>query len=213
MTYCLEISSRKLFFVSSVENVKAEIIEAAFKEFEQKGFGNSTLASIAERAGISRTTIYLYYKTKEAIFEAAIRGTVEQTIDEATHLAQGHEGDFRTVFASVLDLVYQRLVSGQASIILKVLVAEGQDMPDLIVFYRTKILSKGEQLIQGLIARGVSNGELSPDCLEYDVRILVAPAIFAGLWRNVFDKIDPLDIEAFKQMHIRLICDALLSRD
>lgn len=189
-----------------------EIINAAFREFDEKGFGKSTLASIAHRAGISRTTIYLYFDTKEAIFEAAIRGSVERTIDAAAESVRDAEGDFRSTFSKVIELIYERLVLGEASVILKVLISEGHDMPELVSFYRHKILSKGERTIETLIARGIATGELDADCTEYDVRVLVAPAIMAAIWRRVLDQVEPLDVESFRNTHIRLVCDALLRR-
>lgn len=187
-----------------------EIITAAFAEFEEKGFGGATLGSIAARAGISRTTIYLYFDTKEAIFEAAMRGSVEQTIDAAAMLVQRAEGDFRAVFSRVVDMIYARLVTGDASVLLRVLVAEGHEMPQLVALYRHEILSKGEATIRALIERGIASGELSEDARSYDVRLLVAPAIFAAIWMRVFAKVEPLEVEDFKASHIKLVCDALL---
>ncbi|MBV2361525.1 TetR/AcrR family transcriptional regulator [Thalassococcus sp. CAU 1522] len=190
----------------------AEIIAAALEEFEVRGFGRSTLAGIAKRAGISRTTIYLYFDTKEAIFEAAIRSSVERAIDDVAEIAGSAEGDFGTFFARAVDLIYDRLVEGKAAVFMKILVAEGQFMPDLVAFYRREILSKGEAAIGALIARGIKTGELPESCRSEDVRVFMAPAIFAALWLRVFDKVDPLDIEAFKQAHVRLVVDALRGR-
>lgn len=181
-------------------------------EFEEKGFAHSTLASIAKRASISRTTIYLYYETKEAILEAAIRNSVERTIDEVARMVRVHDADFSTLFANAIDIIYDQLVQGESAIFLKILVAEGQTMPDLVSFYRHQILSKGEAVIAALIERGIANGELSESCRAEDVRIFMAPVIFAGLWTRVFGKIDPLDITAFKDAHVRLVTDALMAR-
>ncbi len=42
-----------------------EIRRAALAELAEKGIGGSTLGGIAKRAGISRTTVYLYFETKQ----------------------------------------------------------------------------------------------------------------------------------------------------
>ncbi len=189
-----------------------EIVTAALAEFEERGFGQSTLASIARRAGISRTTIYLYFESKEAILQATIRNSVERAIDDVAGIARSREGDFRTLFALAVDVIYQRLVEGDAAVLFKVLVAEGQLMPELVAFYRREILSKGERAIRSLIERGIATGELSEACRSDDVRIYISPAVFAALWMRVFDRVDPLDIAAFKTAHVRLVTDALLAR-
>jgi len=189
-----------------------EILAAAMAEFDAVGFGQTTMAGIAKRAGISRTTIYLYYDTKEAIFEAAIRNSVEQTIDQVANLARSQESDFRALFGAAIDVIYDELVEGKAAIFLKILVAEGHAMPDLVTFYRREILSKGEAAITALIAQGIASGALSESCRHDDPRIYVAPTIFAALWMRVFDQIDPLDVDAFKDAHVRLVVDALCAR-
>lgn len=189
-----------------------EILSAALDEFADKGFGHSTLAGIAARAGISRTTIYLYYDTKEAILEAVIRNSVEAAIDDVASLVAVARGDFRSLFTRAIDIIYDRLLQGNAAVFFKILVAEGHVMPDLVGFYRREILSKGEQVIAALIERGIASGDLSPSCRDEDVRVFVAPAIFAALWKQVFDAVDPLNVTRFKDAHVRLVTDALLSR-
>ncbi len=189
----------------------SEIITAALQEFGQNGFAGTTLSGVASRAGISRTTIYLYFDTKEAIFEAAMRAAVETTIDDVAGMIATVEGDFRSLFNRMITLIYGRLVQSEASVILKILVAEGHAMPDLVALYRNEILSKGERTMHALIERGIARGELGPAARDLDVRVLMAPAIFAAIWTQVFDRVDPLDQTAFQASHVQMVCDALLA--
>lgn len=54
---------------------KEEIIDAAEKLFFEKGLAAATMDEIAERAELSKGTIYLYYKSKEDLYLAvSIRG-------------------------------------------------------------------------------------------------------------------------------------------
>jgi AcrR family transcriptional regulator len=47
---------------------KQQILTAAFECFLQYGYSKSTLGDIAKKAGISRTSIYLYFSNKEDLF-------------------------------------------------------------------------------------------------------------------------------------------------
>lgn len=189
-----------------------EIIQAALEELTEKGISGSTLGGIAARAGISRTTIYLYFKTKNDIFEGVARATVEQTIDEAAQIVSNFEGPFEQLFSDVMDAIYARLVEGDASVLLRSLVAEGRDHADLVAFYQREILAKGISTIERMIALGIARGELSPHASSLDPRLVAAPAIFAAIWRLVFEKTAPLDVEAFKRDHIRMVLDGILKR-
>ncbi len=47
---------------------RGQIQKAAVKVFAHRGFGNATVAEIAEEAGVAPGTIYLYFKGKEDLF-------------------------------------------------------------------------------------------------------------------------------------------------
>ena len=49
---------------------REEILAAARRVFATRGFRGTTIADIAEEAGIALGTIYLYYPSKEAVFAA-----------------------------------------------------------------------------------------------------------------------------------------------
>ena len=45
-----------------------EILEAAFVEFSRNGYASTALDQIAERAGVTKGTIYVYFENKEHLF-------------------------------------------------------------------------------------------------------------------------------------------------
>lgn len=59
-----------------------EILEAARKVFASKGFGNATVDDIAESAGISKGTVYLYFRSKQDLYLAALRAGIEEVHNE-----------------------------------------------------------------------------------------------------------------------------------
>jgi len=49
------------------------IMEAALELFEERGYSDTTVPEIARKAGIATGTIYIYFKTKEALVNALYR--------------------------------------------------------------------------------------------------------------------------------------------
>lgn len=49
------------------------ILEKAFELFSEEGYSGATFQKIADRCGISRTSIYKYFPNKERIFDYAIK--------------------------------------------------------------------------------------------------------------------------------------------
>ena len=58
------------------EHRREEIISSAEKVFFEKGLQTATMDEIAERAELGKSTLYLYYKSKEDLYLAVLlRGT------------------------------------------------------------------------------------------------------------------------------------------
>jgi len=52
------------------EKARERILEAALRIFSQKGYYETRMEDIAEKLGVSKRTLYLYYKNKEELFKA-----------------------------------------------------------------------------------------------------------------------------------------------
>ena len=71
------------------------ILEAAFKTFVSYGFKRTTMADIADEAGISRPALYLQFKNKSDIFRAGFEmfvgellGTMQSILAETGYLPE-----------------------------------------------------------------------------------------------------------------------------
>jgi AcrR family transcriptional regulator len=69
----------------------AAIVQAALGLFSRKGYPLTSIEQISEEAGIGKSTVYEYFPTKEALFEAAINTAAEDWIDGM--LAVGRQTD------------------------------------------------------------------------------------------------------------------------
>lgn len=195
------------------EHRPGEIRQAALEELREKGLAGSTFQGIARRAGISRTTVYLYFNSKMDIFEAVARDTMERALDEAAQAIVEFEGSYEQLFEKVIDRLYDQLVAGDARYIFKVMVAEGHDHSEIVAFYHREIFSKGEATLRSLISAGVESGALGQQASGLDPRTIIAPAIFAGIWSLIFSEIDPMDVEKFKRDHASIFLRGLLKRE
>ena len=72
-----------------VQQIRELIFAAAMAEFSERGFRGATIASIAERSGVSRMTVYKHAESKEQLLEKLsefsserLRMAIESAIDE-----------------------------------------------------------------------------------------------------------------------------------
>src|SRR6266571_2037530 len=54
----------------------AHISSAALEAFVENGFAATRLEDVAQRAGVSKGTLYLYFESKQALFKAAVRENI-----------------------------------------------------------------------------------------------------------------------------------------
>lgn len=72
---------------------RSTILEIAGKLFVDKGFAQTTMDDIAKEADYSKSTIYVYFKSKDEIYShiilenmALLRNTIEQAIEKNTNI-------------------------------------------------------------------------------------------------------------------------------
>lgn len=69
-----------------------EIIGAALKIFGNKGFAATRAEDIARQAGLGKGTIYLYFRSKEDIYAAAVQHAIDQLNERVRERLQTAEG-------------------------------------------------------------------------------------------------------------------------
>lgn len=67
------------------ERKRAAIIEAATQEFRTAGFEHTSMDSIAQRAGVSKRTVYNHFPSKEDLFAAIIQALKDRCNDVTQH--------------------------------------------------------------------------------------------------------------------------------
>jgi AcrR family transcriptional regulator len=63
------------------ERTLRKILDAAREEFGERGFSDSSIVGITQRAGVALGTFYTYFESKEALFQALVRDMSAQVRD------------------------------------------------------------------------------------------------------------------------------------
>src|SRR6476661_7851121 len=74
------------------ERTLRKILDGAREEFGERGFADSSIVGITQRAGVALGTFYTYFDSKEALFQALVRDMSAQVRDNVgPALAQGKD--------------------------------------------------------------------------------------------------------------------------
>ncbi|MFO1158709.1 MAG: TetR/AcrR family transcriptional regulator [Reyranellaceae bacterium] len=188
-----------------------EILSAALALFVEKGFAATRLDDVAERAGLSKAAIYLYFDDKTALLQAVIRQTISANIGTVETLAKGHRGPVAGLLPGILDFMASRVEETPMASIAKLVIAESRAFPEIGRFYLKEVIGRGIPLFEGLIARGVASGEFRRVDPGFTVRSLVAPMLLGIIWKTVFEPIggEKLDVRGLARHHADLMLHAL----
>jgi AcrR family transcriptional regulator len=108
-----------------------EILDAALSVFAEKGYAAAKLAEIAQRAGVSKAALYLYFETKEELFRAVARTLVATNLSAMAGALEASEAPFAELAPGLLGAVAAVLAEGRAVSIARMVIAESRNFPDL----------------------------------------------------------------------------------
>lgn len=194
------------------EDRPREICAAALEVFAERGFAAARLDEIARRAGVSKGTLYLYFRDKEDLFRAVVRDTIAPNI-EAIRAAVG---TVELPFAEVVRIVFARFAEKTAEApigqVAKIVVGESRNFPELAKVWHDEIASKAIGLIARLVERAQARGEVRPGDPRLHAFTLMGPMVLGMLWRETLQPVggEPLDIEQLASQHGETVLAGLL---
>lgn len=167
----------------------AEILDAALTVFAARGFAAAKLEDVATAAGVSKGTLYLYFDSKTALFEAMalelLRGPVLARADLALQAPSAAEA-----LRGIVQLIGEMLADRRRSALPKLIIAESGSFPELARFWLKNVIDPMRERLAGLIKRGIESGEFQPVDPWETAKLIIAPFLVASIWRQTFEALD-----------------------
>jgi AcrR family transcriptional regulator len=185
------------------------ILDAALDVFAQKGFAEARLEDVAARAGVAKGTIYLYFASKQALFEALVHSGIAAPIEAMESKILALDLPVEAVLRMLFTFLRIEVLGTRRHEIVRLLITEGSRFPTIAEFYHREVLTRGLGMLRRVANRAVERGELRSDELVRFPQLVVAPAVVAVLWAHLFQRLEPLDIEPMFDAHIALLMRAL----
>ena len=197
------------------EERPAEIIAAALETFAERGFAATRLDDIAERAGVTRGTLYLYFPSKEELFKAVVRRAIVPVIARGEEMVEHSQESSAALLTKILLMIPTAVAGSPVSAIPKLMISEARNFPDLAQFYLKEVIRRGRRLLTTIIARGIERGEFRPVDMDHVFYCVVGPVLLTMLWKHSFEPYDGkrLDAQALCRAHLDLLLHGLLKRE
>jgi hypothetical protein len=93
--------------------------------------------------------------------------------------------------------------------IVRLLISEAGRFPEIAELYYREVIIRGLRVLRTVAERGMARGELKSDELARFPQLVVAPGLVALIWTHLFDRFEPLDVEAMFEAHLALLMRGL----
>jgi len=170
------------------ERTLRKILDAAREEFGERGFSESSIVGITQRAGVALGTFYTYFDSKEALFQELVRDMSAQVRDQVAPVLRDSanviEGEGRALET------FLRFAREHRDVYRIIDEAEFVDPKA----YREHYETTAQRIAARLIA-GRERGEISADYSDAELEILawalMGANVFLGLRFAVWSSSDP----------------------
>jgi AcrR family transcriptional regulator len=157
------------------ERARRAILKAANELLESEGFVAVTMEAIAERAGVSKATVYRWWPNRAAVVMDGFLSTVSS---EVPFPHTGHAREDMRIHMRRLTEAFD----GKIGRTVAALIAEGQANPELAEALRSRWLSVRRAEAREILELGIERGELREDLdLEVAVDVLYGPIYYRML--------------------------------
>ena len=162
-----------------------------------RGYGEITVEDLAERAGVSRTTIYRRWPSKAAVVAAAVASLYLDRVEVPD------TGSLSEDLTTLLSQSYRLMADGSGRVLERLVRESGQN-PELVDVVRS-ILYARRRLYATLLNRAIARGELPP---EVDQELLL-DLLLGPLWFRLLLSGAPITPEAARSV-VLIVLDGVL---
>jgi AcrR family transcriptional regulator len=170
------------------ERTLRKILDAARAEFAERGFAESSIVGITQRAGVALGTFYTYFDSKEAVFQALVRDMSAQVRD---HVAPAFDGATDAIDAERRALAAFLQFARKHRDVYRII-----DEAEFVepASYREHYQTTATRIAQRLAAAR-DRGEIKKDFSDNDLEVLgwalMGANVFLGLRFSVWSSSDP----------------------
>lgn len=167
--------------------LRAEILDAAFIEFSERGYHQTAIADIAQRLGIGHGTFYRYFDNKRDILEHVINDTAlkltELLAAENAPTAVNTLADYRAQCVRIGERFseFARANQGMLRLVLLEATSIDEEMSKRVFL----LLETSGHITAAYLANGVQHGYLRADLDTLATGHVIVGMIMAGAMRQL----------------------------
>lgn len=170
---------------------RGEILDSAVLVFGRNGYKRTTLAEVAERAGVSAGTVCHYFGCKATLFEELIAERLMPFVEiEEAGLAR-HKGPARELLHQLLRRFWDRAWEPGILDLVRVVKVESGEFPESGRLLCQQLGERWRRLFGRILQAGMKSGEFRPLDVDVVARTISYAVIGVAEKVSAFQSYDP----------------------
>lgn len=178
-----------------------QILQAAIELFRDLGFEKTRLEDVADRAGVSKATIYLYFESKEDLFFALIREKVVPLVQQTIRESEKYQDKPAEFMRHKIEWLGHLMAFGDQGIVLKLMVSEARNFEEIREYYLDNVVRPGIANVTKMIQFGIDSGQFRPCNAKGAAAAFMYPILMSGVWNNSIGPDAAMDVKAALEFH------------
>ena len=186
------------------------ILERATKLFQLFGYHKLVMEDIARAVGKSRSTLYLYYKDKDAIFGTIVEREIKAYLAELTNELQQHHSAVERLRAYFRIKFNFRYAKATEYLIMN---QEMAQQPEMVNRMRIYTDPPETDYLMGIIRYGIARDEFVP-LSDEQIRLVTAMMISAlhNMANDVLVHVETANVTSIQTLLQLLFVDGIIRR-
>lgn len=181
------------------------ILGAGLAVFAEEGFAATKLDEVAEKAGVAKGTIYLYFKDKQDLFEQIVRHALAPVLSRLESDSRFHDLPIEAVLGELHHLFRTEILDTSRKQVLQLVITEGARFPAIAEFYHREVISRGLKLMREVFRRAKAKDGATAEKLAKYPQLVFAPLVMAVIWESLFASFESLDVKGLLAAHRELL--------
>jgi TetR/AcrR family transcriptional regulator, mexJK operon transcriptional repressor len=157
---------------------RRQIQQAASSLFLSHGFAGTSMDAVSAEAGVSKQTLYVYYRSKEDLLTDVLRQRIERTATGGWPIAESDISlatmdDLRTLLIESAEELLTRLMQPDYLALVRVIIAETTRFPQLGDLFRTTVPERVLESVRARLDAANEQGLVWIDDLDAASRMFV----------------------------------------
>ncbi len=144
-----------------------QILQGATRVFLQEGYARTSMDRVSAEAGVSKQTIYSYFRDKEGLFKALIEKLTIACFQSVFNV-ESLQGEPAILLRQVAEFYLTTVAENPDYVgLLRLVITESQSFPELAKLYTQTVVQRGRQILAQYFMSRPELGIADPEAMAH----------------------------------------------